>query len=103
MFLEDEHKIANLTKVKDEELKAVKIAKKKVLEDYRNAMKETQLLKDTEGILLNTFDTLKKYYDAKDGYTNNSNPSSNNDDVNDRAGAEIKVMNVVLKQILKKF
>ena len=80
MFLEYEHKIANITKEKDEELKTVKIAKKKVEEDYRNVIKEKQLLKDTERILLNTFDTLKKYYDAKDNSANqNSSDNSETD------------------------
>ena len=77
MFLEYEHTIANITKEKDEELKKLKIAKKKVEEDYRNAVKEKQLLKDTERILLNTFDTLKKFYDEKDGNEHNNSERNN--------------------------
>ena len=77
MFLEYEHTIANITKEKDEELKKLKIAKKKVEEDYRNAVKEKQLLKDTERILLNTFDTLKKFYDEKDSNDHNNSERNN--------------------------
>ena len=66
MFLEYEHRIKNITIEKDEELRKVKTEKKKTEEDYRNAVQEKQLLKETERILLNTFDTLKQYYDAKE-------------------------------------
>ena len=66
MFLEYEHRIKTITNEKDEELKNLKIEKKKTEEDYRSAIKEKHLLKDTERILLNTFDTLKQYYDAKE-------------------------------------
>ena len=47
-------------------MKKLKVEKKKVEEEYRSAIKEKQLLKDTERILLNTFDTLKQYYDTKE-------------------------------------
>ena len=56
MFLEYEHKIVNITNTKDEELKKVKVEKKKIEEEFRSALKEKHLLKDTERILLNTFD-----------------------------------------------
>ena len=48
MFLEYEHKIANITKHKDEELKKVNVEKKKVEEDLRCAIREKLMLRDTE-------------------------------------------------------
>ena len=39
-------------------------------EDLRSAIQEKQLLRDTERILLNTFDTLKQYYDTKESNLN---------------------------------
>ena len=49
----------------------MKIQKLKLEEDLRNATKEKKRLADSERILLNTFDTLKKYYD---GIGNDKNP-----------------------------
>ena len=92
MFLEYEHKITNITKAKDEELRNVKVSKKKIEEDYRNAIKEKQLLKDTERILLNTFDTLKQYYDSKesedptDSRRNNRNVTNDSERTQRRPG-----------------
>ena len=81
MFLEYENTIQNLTKQKDEELKKVKIQKKKVEEEYRSAIKEKQLLKDTERILLNTFDTLKQYYDTKEKNDDTAHQRKSDNDI----------------------
>ena len=85
MFLEYEHRIKNLTIEKDEELRKVKIEKKKTEEDYRTAVKEKQLLKETERILLNTFDTLKQYYVAKESDTAQKTRTKN---TNNRGASE---------------
>ena len=48
-----------------EEVNKITIEKMKAEEDLRTAILEKNLLRDTERILLNTFDTLKMHYEAK--------------------------------------
>ena len=48
------------------------VEKMRVEEDLRIATLEKKRLSDTERILLNTFDTLKKYYETKENETRNT-------------------------------
>ena len=53
----------------------------KVEEELRSAILEKNLLRDSERILLNTFDTLKMHYDAK---KNNINASESREEATDK-------------------
>ena len=72
--------INRLTKDRTAEVNQVKVEKLKLEEDLRNATMEKKRLADTERILLNTFDTLKKYYDTKEKVK--SNPVDDNPRLN---------------------
>jgi hypothetical protein len=65
-------KVTRITKEKEAEVGQIKVEKIKLEEDLRNTTIEKKRLTDTERILLNTFDTLKKYYDTKDKEENTS-------------------------------
>ena len=66
VIIEYKSEVARLTKDKDIEVGKVMVEKMRVEEDLRIATLENKRLFDTERILLNTFDTLKKYYDTKE-------------------------------------
>ena len=78
MIIEYKSKVDRLTKEKDIEVGKVMVEKIRLEEDLRIATMERKRLTDSERILLNTFDTLKKYYDTKDNQTRDA-------DVNQRA------------------
>ena len=69
VIIEYKSEIARLTKEKDIEVGKVMVEKIRVEEDLRIATLEKKRLADTERILLNTFDTLKKYYETKEKET----------------------------------
>ena len=56
------------------------VEKIRLEEDLRIATMEKKRLSDSERILLNTFDTLKKYYDTKDNQTENADKNEGDDD-----------------------
>ena len=54
-----------MKKENKDEVAKLKTGKMKVEDELRSAILEKNLLRDSERILLNTFDTLKMHYDAK--------------------------------------
>ena len=58
----------------------IMVEKIRLWEDLRIATMEKKRLSDSERILLNTFDTLKKYYDTKDNQTENADKNEGDDD-----------------------
>ena len=76
MILEYKSDVARLKKEKETEVGKVMIEKIRLEDDLRNATTEKKRLADTERMLLNTFDTLKKYYDTKDKNDNSSSRTS---------------------------
>ena len=54
-----------MKKENKDEVAKLKTGKMKVEEELRSAILEKNLLRDSERILLNTFDTLKMHYDTK--------------------------------------
>ena len=65
LCLEYKNKIEIMKKENTEEVNKIATQKIKVEEELRTALLEKNLLRDTERILLNTFDTLKMHYDEK--------------------------------------
>ena len=62
---EYEETIGNIRKEKEEAVNEVLKSKLKLEEEFRSVTLEKQRLKDTERILLKTFDTIKEYYESK--------------------------------------
>ena len=69
---EYELQINNIKEEKQNEVNEVLKAKLKLEDEFRSTFLEKQRLKDTERILIKTFDTLKEYYEGK-----TTNPSEN--------------------------
>ena len=65
LCVEYNHKIENNKKENKEEVDKISMEKMKVEEELRTAILEKNLLRDSERILLQTFDTLKMHYDTK--------------------------------------
>ena len=72
VIIEYKSEISRLTREKEIEVGKVMVEKMRVEEDLRIATLEKKRLSDTERILLNTFDTLKKYYETKENETRNT-------------------------------
>ena len=66
VIIEYKAEVNRVVKDKNAEVGKVMIEKIRLQEDLRTATMEKKRLADSERILLNTFDTLKKYYDTKD-------------------------------------
>ena len=71
VIMEYKSEVTRITKEKDIEVGKVMIEKIRIEEDLRVMTLEKKRLSDSERILLNTFDTLKKYYDTKDSQNGN--------------------------------
>ena len=67
LCVEYKNKLENLKKDNQEEVAKITTEKMKVEEELRSAVLEKNLLRDSERILLNTFDTLRMHYDARKG------------------------------------
>ena len=65
LCLEYIQKLEKNPKKAEEEVSKIAIEKMKVEDELRSAVLEKNMLRDSERILLNTFDTLKMHYDAK--------------------------------------
>ena len=80
VIVEYKSEISRVTKEKDIEVGKVKVEKIRLEEELRIATLEKKRLADSERILLNTFDTLKKYYDTKekDAKINDENTETGN-------------------------
>ena len=72
VILEYKAQVTRLTKEKDIEVGKIMVEKIRLEEDLRLATLEKKKLSDSERILLNTFDTLKKYYDTKENEASNN-------------------------------
>ena len=55
----------NISKENKEKVQKITMEKVKVEDELRSAVLEKNLLRDSERILLNTFDTLKMHYEAR--------------------------------------
>ena len=65
LCLEYNHRMETMKKQNKEEVNKISIEKMKLEDELRSAILEKNLFRDSERILLNTFDTLKMHYDAK--------------------------------------
>ena len=81
LCLEYKHKIENAKKETKENVDKINIKKLKLEEELRSAIMEKNLHRESERILLHTFDTLKMHYDAKKkGSSDSSNTRKENND-----------------------
>ena len=69
LCVEYNHKIENIKKESKEQVDKLNIEKTKFEEELRSTVLEKNLLRDSERILLHTFDTLKMHYNAKKNST----------------------------------